>query len=74
MTKNELAFEPNETITSLYKKCVSIDKNFKKIELSAIGCKNHAIDSRYCSEIDSVSACCDTADSIDTYFKRTKVL
>ena len=35
-----------------------------------MGCKNHPIDSRYCSEINSVSACFDSADSIDTYFKK----
>lgn len=74
LTKSNIELEPNETINSLYEKCVSIDKNFKTIDLNAIGCKNHAIDSRYCSEINTVSACFDTADSIDTYLRKNKIV
>ncbi|NOR26924.1 MAG: HEPN domain-containing protein [Lutibacter sp.] len=74
LTKNEVTLQPNETIETLYNKCVEIDSNFKQIEMGAIGCKNHAIDSRYCSEINSVSACYDIADNIDTYLKKYKVL
>lgn len=74
LTKNEVKLQQNETIASLYDKCVTIDENFKTIEMGAIGCKNHAIDSRYCSEINSVSACFDTADNIDTYLRKTKIV
>ena len=74
LTKNNIELKPDETIASLYDKCVSIDKNFTSIDLNAIGCKNHAIDSRYCSEINTVSACFDTADSIDTYFRKNKIV
>ena len=42
--------------------------------MGAIGCKKSAIDSRYCSEINSVSACFDTADNIDTYLRKNKIL
>jgi HEPN domain-containing protein len=74
LTKNDVKIDKNETIATLYNKCVAVDKNFKSIEMSAIGCKNHSIDSRYCSEINSVSACFDTADIIDTYLRKNKVL
>ncbi len=74
LTKKEVYLEHNETISSLYDKCIAIDENFKTIDMNAIGCKNHAIDSRYCSEINSVSACFDTADNIDTYLKKNKIV
>ncbi len=74
LTKNNIELQPNETIASLYDKCVSVDKNFDTIDLSALACKNHAIDSRYCSEINLVSACFDTADSIDTYLRKNKIV
>jgi len=74
LTKNNIELQHDETIASLYDKCVSIDKNFTSIDLNAIGCKNHAIDSRYCSEINTVSACFDTADSIDTYLRKNKIV
>ncbi|UMB60723.1 HEPN domain-containing protein [Lutibacter sp. A80] len=74
LIKNEVEVTSNETISSLYNKCVSVDENFKNIDINAIGCKDHAIDSRYCSEINSVSACFDTADSIDTYLRKIDAL
>lgn len=74
LISHKVKLDGNETIAILYDKCLSIDKNFSTIDLSAIGCKNHPIDSRYCTEINSVSACFDTADSIDTYLKKNKVL
>lgn len=74
LVSHNAKLDGNETIAILYDKCLSIDENFSKIDLSAIGCKNNPIDSRYCSEINSVSACFDTADSIDTYLKKNKVL
>ena len=70
----KVELDRNETIASLYEKCTAVDKEFKSIEMSAIGCKSHTIDSRYCSEINSVNACYDTADSVDTYLKKHKVI
>jgi len=74
LLKNKVEFDVNATIGALYDKCVSIDQNFKNIDISAIGCKNHAIDSRYCSEINSVSDCFDTADNVDTYLRKSNMI
>ncbi|WP_299527693.1 HEPN domain-containing protein [uncultured Lutibacter sp.] len=74
LAKKEVTLQSNETINSLYTKCIAIDENFKTIDINAIGCKNHAIDTRYCSEINSVSACFDTADNIDTYLRKNKII
>lgn len=74
LTKNNIEIELNDTIETLYNKCLSFDENFKNIEMSAIGCGDNTIDSRYCSEINSVSACYDTADNIDTYLRKKEVL
>jgi len=73
-TKEEVLLNSDETIASLYNKCVAIDKDFETVEMGTIGCKNHPIDSRYCSEINSVSACFDTADNIDTYLKKNNII
>ena len=48
--------------------------DFETVEMGAIGCKCHTIDSRYCSEINSVNACYDTADSVDTYLRKHRVI
>lgn len=74
LVKNNIDFDVNVNIETLYNKCLSIDEHFKNIDLSAIGCKNKSIDSRYCSEINSVSACFDVADEIDTHLKKSDLL
>ena len=74
LIKNEVEIALSDTIATLYDKCIAIDKNFKNIDINTIGCKDHAIDSRYCSEINSVSACFDTADNIDTYLRKISIL
>ncbi|WP_457617277.1 HEPN domain-containing protein [Lutibacter sp.] len=74
LIKNEVKLDKKETIATLYEKCIAVDKGFKDVEMSAIGCRNHTIDSRYCSEINSVSACFDTADNLDTFLRRSKIL
>jgi len=74
LIKHDVEIHVNDTMGMLYDKCLAIDKDFKGIEMSAIGCKDSAIDSRYCSEINSVSACFDTADDIDTYLRKRKLI
>lgn len=74
LTSKEIKITPKETIATLYDKCLVADENFKEIEMSAIGCKSHTIDSRYCSEINSVNACFDIADSIDTYLRKATLV
>jgi len=74
LIKNDVEIDVNDTIGTLYDKCLTVDNKFKGIEMSAIGCKDKAIDSRYCSEINSVSACFDTADDIDTYLKKSNLI
>ena len=74
LIKNDVKIDVNDTIGILYNKCLVVDQNLKDIEMSVIGCKDQAIDSRYCSEINSVSACFDTADDIDTYLRKRKLI
>ena len=74
LIKNNIEITYTDTIASLYAKCKKFDSNFKNIELDDMGCKEHLIDSRYCSEIKTVGKCFDIADNIDTYFRKKKIL
>lgn len=74
LVKNNITIAVEDTIGSLYNKCIAFDKNFKNIDLSAIKCKNEAIDSKYCTDLNTLSACFDTADSIDTYLLKHKII
>ncbi len=74
LTQNNIDLEKDETIESLYNKCIAFNDKFKDVDLSEISCKKNIIDSRYCSEIPKVSACLDTADALDTYFRKNKIV
>ena len=74
LTQNNIEIGKDETIDTLYNKCLALNEKFKDVDLSAISCRHHIIDSRYCSEIPKVSACLDTADALDTYLRRNKIL
>ena len=58
----------------LYERCKSLDEKFNRIEIGLIDCKASEIDSRYCSDVDKVSSCFDTADSLDTLLRQLKIL
>ncbi len=74
LTQNNIQIKKNETIDTLYNKCITFNKNFKSVDLSATSCRHHIIDSRYCSEIPKISACLDTADALDTYFRKNNII
>ncbi len=74
LTKNHIEISQDETVATLFNKCVAFNKKFKEVDLSEISCRNHIIDSRYCSEIPKVAGCLDTADALDTYFRKNKII
>jgi hypothetical protein len=69
-----VAIELDDTLESLYKKCLAVDEHFKTVDLHAFTCSNQTLDSRYCSEISKVSSCYDTADQIDTLLRKKKII
>ena len=62
------------TIDSLFEQCIKINPKFKKLELLDLRCKTHKTDSRYCTDISSVSNCFDVADSLDTFLRQEKII
>jgi len=71
---NDIDISTLNTIHKLFTKCKEINKNFEKIDLSEIECKLHKIDSRYCTSIEKVGNCFDTADSLDTFLRQEKII
>ena len=65
----------SNTIDSLYKECITLDKNFEKIDLSNFECKlSHEIDSEYCNETLKVSSCINIAVNLDTFLRRENII
>ena len=63
-----------KTIQDLFEQCKRLNKAFEKVDLSDFNCQSHDLDSRYCNEISRVSKCFDTADNLDTFFRREKII
>ena len=74
LNKHNVELSSTETIETLYQKCILVDEKFKTLDLNALRCKGHQIDSRYCTDINTVSACFDAADSLDTFLRKNKIL
>lgn len=74
LLKNDVTTNDYETIDSLYKQCVIINKDFEKVNLSDFNCKSHNIDARYCNEVSKVSNCFDFANSLNTFLKQQKII
>lgn len=74
LLKNSIEICIEDTMASLYEKCLKFDPSFKTIDMGAIACKGSAIDARYCTKLDTISDCFDTADNIDTYLRKKEVL
>jgi HEPN domain-containing protein len=64
----------NETMESLLDRCKSLNSSFNEINLNIIDCRAHKIDSKYCQDLNKVSSCFDTADSLDTFLRKLKIL
>jgi len=64
----------NETIESLLDRCKSLNSKFNQIDLTTIDCRAHEIDSKYCQDVNKVSSCFDTADSLDTFLRQLKII
>jgi len=63
-----------EHLEGLLNRCKALDPKFNRIDMSVIDCKAAKIDSRYCADVDKVSACFDVADNLDTLLRQMKVI
>lgn len=64
----------DEHLEGLLNRCRALDSKFNRIDMSVIDCRATKIDSRYCSDVNKVSACFDVADNLDTLLKQMKVI
>ena len=74
LLKNGVDIDDCDTIDSLFKQCVAVNSNFKKVDLSDLECKGHDLNSRYCNEVFKVSKCFDAADDLDTFLRQEKII
>lgn len=61
-------------LEGLLNECIKIDSRFESIDLGDIHCKSNKIDSRYCTDYETVCNCYDTADNLDTFFRKINLI
>jgi HEPN domain-containing protein len=74
LLKNGIDTSDYGTVDSLYKQCKMINKDFEKIDLSAINCKSQNMNAGYCDEVSKVKTCFDIANSLDTFLREQKII
>jgi HEPN domain-containing protein len=74
LTKNGIDTTNLKTIAQLYEACKKVNSNFEKVDLSDFQCISHEIDSIYCGEYGKVNTCFATADDLDTFLRKEKIL
>ena len=72
--KNNVDASKFNTIHELYEQCKQINKGFEKLDLSNVNCSSSKIDSKYCNEVSKVSHCYTTADHLDTFLRKEKII
>jgi HEPN domain-containing protein len=74
LLQNNVDPEQFTSVEDLYQACVTINKDFKKVDLSDFECKSHNMESRYCNEVSKVSNCFSSADNLDTFLRKEKII
>ena len=64
----------DETLDRLYEKCLNINKNFAQLDLSALQCGSHSLNTRDCNDVPKVSKCLDAANKLEALLKQEQVI
>jgi len=66
--------DKNESLDQLMERCRLLDKNFNKIDLNTIDCSSNPDHNRFCESINKVNSCFQTADQLQNFFIRHRIL
>lgn len=74
LINHDVLIEHDMSLEDLLEECITIDSRFERVDLNDITCKSHKIDSRYCTDYETVCKCYDTADNVDTFFRKINLI
>ena len=74
LMNHDVTIDNDMTLEDLLQECISIDSRFEKVDLNDLQCKSNKIDSRYCTDYETVCKCYDTADNVDTFFRKINLI
>ncbi len=65
LLKHKIPFKEQESIALLLERCALNDKRFKSVDITNIDCRHTATKESYCSGVDKVNSCYNTAKKIE---------
>jgi len=74
LLKNNVEPGIEKTLDELLEKCLIINPNFSKVDLSHFDCRSAKLSSRQCNEVSKVSSCFVSASSLETFLRDEKVI
>lgn len=76
LLQNGVESKIDMTLEQLYRDCLAINPNFKKVDFSNFDCRslNLNIDFKDCSDVSKVNGCFIIASKLDTFLREEKVI
>jgi HEPN domain-containing protein len=74
LLKNNVEPGIEKTLDELLEKCLTINPNFSKVDLSHFDCRSAKLSSRQCNEVSKVSSCFVSASNLETFLRDEKVI
>jgi HEPN domain-containing protein len=74
LLKNKVEPGLEKTLDELLEKCLTINPNFSKVDLSHFDCRSAKLNSRQCNEVSKVSSCFVSASNLGTFLRDEKVI
>ncbi len=64
----------DETLDHLLERCRLLDSKFNQISIDTIDCSMDQKNDKFCEDIDKVSSCFNSADSLDTFLRKQQII
>lgn len=64
----------DETLDHLLERCRLLDSRFNQINIDTIDCSMDHKNDKFCEDIDKVSSCFNSADSLDTFLRKQRII
>ncbi len=74
LMRSGIETKKEDTLDSLYDKCIELNRNFKEVNLAGFNCQADNMKSRYCAGVEKVSRCFEIANRLDTFLRKEKVI
>lgn len=74
LVQQEVDPEMYQSMDKLYEKCISLNRDFARVDLAAFDCKYHSLNSSECNDLPRISNCLKIATSLESFLRQEKVL